>query len=388
MEHRINWKSTTVTFTKNYNFKWKDTSAGIDFFQTYNFNTPLQAVNHVSGHSSISNKLNLFINMMKYCEKKGLDIFKYIPFTISLNYENESFTSNFENFKELYKNITNVLIDHSVDIIQTINPIKGNSTYSNFNSLNCISSNLSNIKRYFQKFNFKGNLDKTGNKSLIYIASSHFNNKNLWLVKAINLNRGRGIKLCSNTDEIFSYILKLHNGINKNISIIKQKERENKDENNYVSSFNEDGKKQSKISIGEYNFLKPISNYFSTGDSKEKQIFDPKNYNKAIMELNKHIYRSSDVIIQKYIEKPLLYKGRKCDFRIWVLLTHKEDLYVFKEGHLKATSVNYNLDSCDEFIHITNYSLQKYNPNFSSQEIGNEISYYEFDVNFFIIRNI
>ena len=51
------------------------------------------------------------------------------------------------------------------------------------------------------------------------------------------------------------------------------------------------------------------------------------------------------------------------------------NVYIFKEGHLKASSVNYNVDNYNSFIHLTNYSLQKYNKNFSKYETGNEISF-------------
>ena len=89
-------------------------------------------------------------------------------------------------------------------------------------------------------------------------------------------------------------------------------------------------------------------------------------------------YKSNLIIVQKYIEKPLLYRGRKFDIRIWVLLTHKGEVLMFKEGHLKACSVNYNVGSTDSFVHLTNYSLQKHNSNFEKYEKGNEISYKEF----------
>ncbi len=41
-------------------------------------------------------------------------------------------------------------------------------------------------------------------------------------------------------------------------------------------------------------------------------------------------YRTNLMLLQKYIEKPFLYYGRKFDIRIWVLITHELDLYVFK----------------------------------------------------------
>ena len=92
---------------------------------------------------------------------------------------------------------------------------------------------------------------------------------------------------------------------------------------------------------------------------------------------------TNNLLIQKYLEEPLLYNNRKFDIRIWVLFTYiitenKYEVYVFKEGHLKACSDEFNIDSDDLFIHLTNYSVQKYNKNFSKTEIGNEISFNDF----------
>lgn len=38
----------------------------------------------------------------------------------------------------------------------------------------------------------------------------------------------------------------------------------------------------------------------------------------------------STFVIQKYIEKPLLYKGYKFDIRVFALFTHRKEVYVFK----------------------------------------------------------
>ena len=64
--------------------------------------------------------------------------------------------------------------------------------------------------------------------------------------------------------------------------------------------------------------------------------------------------------------------------RTWVLLTHDMKIYLFKEGHLKASSSEYYINSKDAFVHLTNYSVQKYSEKFSNFEIGNEISFEEF----------
>lgn len=89
---------------------------------------------------------------------------------------------------------------------------------------------------------------------------------------------------------------------------------------------------------------------------------------------------SNKIIIQKYVEKPLLYHNRKFDIRVWVLITHKYEVFVFKEGHLKVCSVDYNCNDNSAYVHLTNYSLQKYNQNFSKYEKRNEVSFGSFQV--------
>ena len=50
------------------------------------------------------------------------------------------------------------------------------------------------------------------------------------------------------------------------------------------------------------------------------------------------------------------------------------EIYLFKEGHLKATSFNFSLENTDLYVHLTNYSVQKYSNKFEKYEEGNEIS--------------
>ena len=85
MYHRINWVEGDVPDPDNskiFNFKWKELSYGIDYFNLNKNPKMKQMVNHFEYHYSISNKANLFINLMKYCEKNNLSVFKYVPFTI------------------------------------------------------------------------------------------------------------------------------------------------------------------------------------------------------------------------------------------------------------------------------------------------------------------
>ena len=112
------------------------------------------------------------------------------------------------------------------------------------------------------------------------------------------------------------------------------------------------------------------------------------NYNNARKKIMKsRMYCSNEIIIQKYLDNPLLYKNRKFDIRCFVLLDSNFNLYFCREGHLKGSSELYNLNNSNKYIHITNYSLQKNSNNFELYEIGNEMSYKDFK-NFLINENI
>ena len=235
-----------------------------------------QVVNHFEFHSEISNKKNLFINLLRYCEFNRINLFSFYPLTIILYFKKEFYSEQIEGFKQIYLDLPKL--------------IEGNTKEED-------------LKSYTDYF--RANLVKrVGNKQKIIIPKSNYIGKNTWLLKRTNLNRGREIKIFSDLKSILDEI------------------------------------EESKT---KYNHL----------------------------------------IIQKYIEAPLLYNNRKFDIRIWVLFTYISrgynlEVYVFKEGHLKASSEPFNLYSEDLYVHLTNYSVQKYNINFSKIEIGNEISFKTF----------
>ena len=320
--HRLKWKKCHSYNTNLYNFKWKEVINNNDEFLELS-SKKTQIINHFEFHSCLSNKSNLFYNFAKYCEDINIDIFQYVPFTIILDIMNFSmFYSYRKNFKQVFDNIENFI----------------------FNSKS-ISHKIFDRRKIPYKTLFPMKDPKFGLKLYCEINNSHYDGKNLWIVKAPNLNRGRGVKIFNNYNDIISYIKKITEG---------------------------------KITESElYNIKDNEIN--NNSDKQEKNVNEIINENEyENKDEPDYIYQSSKIIIQKYIEKPFLYKGRKCDIRIWVLISHKMKVYIFKEGHLKASSVNYNKDDFDSFIHITNYSLQKYNKSFAKYEKGNEISFQTF----------
>ena len=91
--------------------------------------------------------------------------------------------------------------------------------------------------------------------------------------------------------------------------------------------------------------------------------------------------KHNSFIFQKYIERPLLIKGRKFDIRCWVLWNYDSKVYLFKEGYLRTSSQVYKIDPenpDDMFTHLTNNAVQKTSKDYGAHEDGNQISYAAF----------
>jgi len=77
-------------------------------------------------------------------------------------------------------------------------------------------------------------------------------------------------------------------------------------------------------------------------------------------------------VISKYIPNPLLINGHKFDLRVYVLVTSFDPLrvYVFKEGLTRFATEEYttSTNKKSRYIHLTNYSLNKKNANWRTNE--------------------
>jgi hypothetical protein len=83
-------------------------------------------------------------------------------------------------------------------------------------------------------------------------------------------------------------------------------------------------------------------------------------------------------LVQKYIERPLLFKGRKFDIRVWAFATAKHDLFYYKHGYLRTSSSEYDPHASDNYIHLTNNCLQKFGDNYGAFEKGNTLPFQAF----------
>lgn len=142
---------------------------------------------------------------------------------------------------------------------------------------------------------------------------------NIWISKVAGLNRGLGIEIFSSLDELKKVIMNLHTGY------------------------------------------------------QEKII-----QNKHKISRSKIVIKADKFVIQKYIERPLLFEDRKMDIRVWVLMTHEMKIHVFQECYFRLSSEKYTINNLQEkFVHLTNNALQKYSENFDADETLKSIDQFD-----------
>ncbi len=75
------------------------------------------------------------------------------------------------------------------------------------------------------------------------------------------------------------------------------------------------------------------------------------------------IIKTDRFLVQKYLEKPMLIMNRKFDIRIWVLVTNGLKGFVFQEGYVRLSSLEYSCTDSpanNTFMHLTNNAVQKF----------------------------
>jgi len=223
--------------------------------------------------------------------------------------------------------------------------------------LNEYKSHTSKLKKYSTLFSLGKEYENTsiGNKTNLFIHSTYFTDKNIWVIKAPNLNRGRCIKLGDSIQGIQSIIRKFYTGIKKNYS----KEDEDDEEenqakditkgniqpnqsnkpvvNNFVGRSKSEKPKlktnsrRNSTSIGIFYFLTNIINFSEKNNNNGSVGVNSNDYNEeSPLKKKESLYRTSTVLLQKYLESPLTYYKRKFDIRVWVLISQDFEVFVFK----------------------------------------------------------
>ena len=353
MSHRINWElidyddfDDSFTEQKQFvNFEWKYYPNKL-YYKKYKYNDTtnikkLCAINLFEKNYEIGNKKKMFLHLINYCDAINLNVFNYIPFTIIIN--NTRFLDDeLQSFREIF-NLVNI------NKLQNISEEK--------------NKDFILYKKYNDQFWFDNKFESLKRQN-IFINKNFLSHKNYWMLKPTDLYQGKCIEISNSFNEISKKCKKIFTGVDK------RAKPESMNEDNFDNNKNNDNIYKNNNDISDSYFEQYEYDFIQ---KRKKKI--------------SNIYISNELIIQKYLDNPLLYRKRKFDIRCFVLVDWNLNIFFCREGHLKASSFMYDINNVNKFIHITNHSFQKKSNKFERFETGNEISYAEFK-NFLIEEKI
>jgi hypothetical protein len=98
---------------------------------------------------------------------------------------------------------------------------------------------------------------------------------------------------------------------------------------------------------------------------------------KGICANNSYGGKKRTYIIQKYIERPLLYKNRKFDIRCFIMTTtvnNNLQAYWYADGYLRTSCKEYSMKNVtNRLVHLTNDAIQKRCDDYGKFESGNKV---------------
>ena len=208
---RRSWWIEIPNFNFLFNFKWQPVSYGIKFSDLEGSSIK-QIVNHLEFHKEISTKSRFFQNMRSYWESTKYNVFDIMPLTFFVEIDVTKPNSKFTALSEFY-NVYNTLEQSS----KVIKKYDSENEYSDCNkhvklinnelykSLqgSKLSKDTSNISRFNS---FTLNNKRTSAHTKMEMPLSHFSGNNFWILKATNLNRGRGIHVFKDLQSLHQLI--------------------------------------------------------------------------------------------------------------------------------------------------------------------------------------
>lgn len=178
----------------------------------------------------------------------------------------------------------------------------------------------------------------------------------LWLSKKAQSNQGKGIKLIANVNDYKEDLLTIKDqqmmSTGNSIQILMDKLKQLG-----IEDPTEEQKQEQSLIILE-----------------EQAQAAPKKKWKDMNMLAKEL---GGLVVQKYIENPLLVDGRKFDIRAYMLVVcMKPYLVVYHPGYVRMCLNKYTTEnfSKDKLTHLTNNSVQKNHPDYKTQKEQSIIS--------------
>ena len=297
-----------------------------------------RCMNRLQQAYEITEKDNLLRNLWHYYRRDGEErkIWDFLPLSFSYRIQERVFMRDLQNFSKLF-----LSLQEKKDLSE-IKPI-GEVLEKNVNL---------NIYFDFDKSYTSGNefvdfqnIDPIEVEKIVKDNPCEFAENNIWMLKACNLNRGKGLELFRSLDELSEYLKIFAKGYD------------------VVEFANMDYNDDDEIS--------PTKKALLHKDEPRKVPLVYKN-----TDFNTRI---KGFVIQKYIEKPLLFHDRKFDVRVFVLYTHERELFVFDDAYVRLSSLPYDAQKMNYMIHLTNNAVQVRSNSYGSLIKGNIVSILELE---------
>jgi hypothetical protein len=101
---------------------------------------------------------------------------------------------------------------------------------------------------------------------------------------------------------------------------------------------------------------------------------------KSLAAIQAHLAeKGGTMVVQKYVECPLLLMNRKFDIRCLVFVDVQMNVYMYQDSYVRMSSYTYDTENLeDRSIHLTNYAVQKKTDAASQFEEGNNLTLDDF----------
>lgn len=270
-----------------------------DFFQK---GRQTKLINRFERYFEIHDKDNLFRNLWFHCQKTEKDVFQYMPLSFSFRLKQENFYEDLQKFARIFLSIKEGKPPKEIMPLASENNKKlaNNSIFYEYKGVP--NSKKKSNQGFKSKFS-----NLSGECECLPMPDSLYAGKNLWVLKPSFMSRGRGIEIFSSLEELDKLLA------------------------TYLEGY--EAKDYAVLNYSDTTEKSPIVNM--TDDTPPPQESNTKVVKKDHAYFMKKFVPESVptfpvFVIQKYIEKPLLYKGFKFDIRMYGCLTHEKEVYTMK----------------------------------------------------------
>lgn len=189
-----------------------------------------------------------------------------------------------------------------------------------------INSSTYDKKPYFNQIYSRPKMGKS------FLTTTNY----LWLLKPCGFNRGRGIQLFMNLNQLEKFIADYYDGMDEKTfehQINSEKSEKNPNEKNEKQESKQEKKEKIVENLEKSQAITVETKEEVVHEKKEETEEEGEKENNPKQKCDgkkENVIKLHTFVIQKYVERPFLINSRKFDIRVWALVTHNLDVYFFR----------------------------------------------------------